>query len=193
MKVSVTGKQIDVGDALRSHVEHELDAAVTKYFSGAIDAHVVFSRQGSSFRSDCDVHVGHGIKVQGRAEAADIYAAFDNTAQRVAKQLRRFKRRLRDHHANQGEADTLTAQSYVLAPEPEEQEAPGEFQPVIVAETETRITEMSLGDAVMRLELEDSPAFMFRNAANARLNVVYRRQDGHIGWIDPAHEVEGSD
>lgn len=191
MKVSVTGKQIDVGDALRSHVEQELDQAVSKYFAGAIEAHVVFSREGSTFRSDCDVNVGHGIKVQGRAQAGDIYAAFDGTAQRVAKQLRRFKRRLRDHHANQGAAESEAAQSYVLAAEPDEQEVPGEFQPVIVAETETQITEMSLGDAVMRLELEDAAAFMFRNAASSRLNVVYRRTDGHIGWIDPAREAEG--
>ena len=191
MQILVSGKQLDVGEALRTHVDERLQNGVTKYFSSSMDAHVVFSREGQGYRADCSVHVGHGIQAQAKAEAGDIYQAFDQAADRLEKRLRRYKRRLRDHHGNERPVpDRFLAQSYVLAPEPEMEEAPEEFQPVIVAEHTSDIHRRSVGEAVMQLDLAELPVLMFRNSGNDHLNVVYRRPDGHIGWIDLVAETE---
>jgi len=174
-----------VGEALRSHVDERLQTGVTKYFPSTMDAHVVFSKEGQGYRADCSVHVGHGIQAQAKAEAGDIYQAFDHAAERLEKRLRRYKRRLRDHHGNERPTpDRLSAQNYVLAPESETEEAPEEFQPVIVAEHTSDIHVRSVGEAVMQLDLAELPVLMFRNSGNGHLNVVYRRPDNHIGWID---------
>ncbi len=190
MQILVSGKQLDVGDALRTHVDERLQSGVAKYFSNSLDAYVVFSREGQGYRADCSVHVGQGIHAQARAEAADIYQAFDHALERLEKRLRRNKRRLRGHHGNERPApDGYMAQNYVLRAEPEEEEAPEEFQPVIVAEHTTDIHRRSVGEAVMQLDLAEQPVLMFRNAGNGHLNVVYRRPDGHIGWIDLVAET----
>lgn len=187
MRIVITGKQIDVGDSLRSHVEDRLTVGVAKYFDRAIDAHVVFSRQGPLFRADCSVHVGAGINVQSHAEVGEIYASFDVAADRVEKRLRRYKRRLRNHR-KMPLGETLPAQTYIIAAEAEDSEEPeetGEFQPVIVAEASTEIASLTVGEAVMRMDLASLPAMMFRNRAHGGLNVVFRRPDGNIGWIEP--------
>jgi len=187
MQILITGKQIDVGDALRRHVEDRLGNGIAKYFANPIDCHVVFSREGHGFRVDCAVHVGHGINVQSQADADDIYAGFDVAADRAEKRLRRYKRRLRRHHERGRAAEeAVFAQSYVLAAEqPErEDEVAEEFQPVIVAESTSTLHARSVGEAVMALDLGEPPVVLFRNAGNGRLNAVYRRADGHIGWID---------
>jgi ribosomal subunit interface protein len=187
MQTKISGKQVDLGDALQAHVEDRLAAMADKYFANAIEAHVVFSREGSGFRADCALHVGHGIEAQARGEALDIYASFDAAADRLEKQLRRYKRRLRDHHIrreSRGGDPIMAAQNYVLQPEPEHEEAPEEFQPVIVAEKSTEIHAMTIGDAVMRLELGEEPMVFFRNNKSDNLSVVHRRADGHIGWMD---------
>ncbi len=189
MQVSVTGKQLDVSDALRGHIEGRLAAAVEKYFGNAIEAHVTVSRQGNRFRADCSVHVGHGIFVQGHGEESDAYASCEGAAERVEKQLRRYKRRLRNHHAKQreNEARNVRALSYVLAnePEDEDQSEVDDAGPVIVAESTTDIPTCTVGEAVMRMDLGNCPIIMFHNSAHGRINVVYRRTDGHVGWIDP--------
>lgn len=187
MRVLITGRQIDVGEALRSHIEERLVAGVSKYFDRAIEAHVVVSRQGPRFRADCSVHVGSGITVQSHGEADEIYASFDLGAERVEKRLRRYKRRLRNHHKVAID-ETITASAFIIAAEDEEAEEPegaDEFQPVIVAETTAEISLLTVGEAVMRMDLGNLPAMMFRNRAHGGLNVVYRRADGNIGWIDP--------
>ncbi|MBL6954731.1 MAG: ribosome-associated translation inhibitor RaiA [Alphaproteobacteria bacterium] len=191
MQILVSGKRLDVGEALRSYVDERLESGVTKYFPNTMDAHVVFSREGQGYRADCSVHVGHGIQAQARAEAEDIYQAFDQASERLAKRLRRYKRRLRDHHGNaRPTPDRLSAQSYVLEVEPEVDEASEEFQPVIVAEHTSDIHRRSVGEAVMQLDLAELPVLMFRNSGNNHLNVVYRRPDGHIGWIDLVADTE---
>ncbi len=188
MKILVTGKQLDIGDALRAHVDSSLDATVGKYFGNVIEAHVVLSREAHRFRSDISVHVGRGIRLQGHAEAEDAYAAFDSAAERIAKRLRRHKRRLRDHHTVKSvQEEGLTAQQYILAGTNEEEaEAEADNHPVVIAEMTTEIATLTVGEAVMRLDLADMPAMMFRNSAHGGLNVVFRRPDGNIGWIDPA-------
>ena len=203
MQLSVKGKQIDVGDALRIHVETSLSAIVDKYFEKAIEAHAVFSRQGNLIRSDLSVHLRRDILVQGQASAPDAYAAFDGAAEHIAKRIRRYKRRLRDRQGETHEAtaENLSARSYVLAEEAEGHEdniatlaggadQPAPDQPVIVAEMTCEIPSLTVGEAVMRMDLADVPTFIFRNRAHGGLNVVYRRRDGHIGWVDP--DLNGS-
>ena len=197
MQLSVKGKQIDVGDALRQHVEEALNAIVEKYFERAIEAHVVFSREAHLLRCDISVHVHRDMVVQGQGTAGDAYAAFDSAADRIAKRIRRHKRRLVDHHGRVRDgtpdsvlADSVSARSYVLAAEPEtddaadHQDGAGD-QPVIVAEMTCEIPTLTVGEAVMRMDLADVPSFIFRNRAHGGLNVVYRRSDGNIGWVDP--------
>lgn len=188
MKVSVSGKQLDVGDAFRTHAETTLLAVVDKYFGNALDAHAVLSRQAYIFRADIAVHVGRNILVQGHAEAAAPYPAFDAAADHIGKRLRRYKRRLRDHHKRQDQhAASLEAQQYILAAATEESDealSNGD-KPVIVAELTTSIDTMTVGEAVMRLDLAELPAMMFRNSAHGEFNMIYRRPDGNIGWVDP--------
>jgi ribosomal subunit interface protein len=200
MQLSVTGKQIDVGSALRLHIEKSLESAVAKYFDNAIEGAVVLAREGRLFRADISVHIGRGIMAQGHGEASEAYAAFDTAADRIAKRLRRYKRRLRNHHKNRVNApETLLASQYILAPEEDEDEDEDEDEgegegegedgdachPVIVAEMSTEIITMTVGEAVMRMDLAELPVMMFRNSAHGGFNLVYRRPDGNVGWIDP--------
>ena len=189
MQLSVTGKQLDVGDALRTHVEESLEASVGKYFDNAIEANVVFSRVAHRYRTDISVHVGRGILVQSHAEVSEPYPAFDTALEHLDKRLRRHKRRLRNHHKGAKEK-FLPAQQYILAGETEEPPAEeSEKQwPVIIAEMATEIPMLTVEEAVMRLDLGELPALMFSNSAHRGLNVVYRRSDGNIGWIDPQGE-----
>lgn len=188
MQLSVKGRQLDIGDALRTHIEESLPVAVEKYFENPTDAHVALAKEGKQFRADVTVHVGKGIEVQGHAASEDAYAAFDIAAAHVAKRLRRYKRRLRDHHRGRSEQiSEIRAQQYVLEPESENiDEAPPSDQPVIIAETEMQIETLTVSEAVMRMDLSNEPALVFRNSANGGINVVYVRSDGNIGWIDPA-------
>ena len=189
MDISVKGKNLDVGDALRSHATDNLTDVVEKYFNHAIDATITFSREGNDFKADISVHPGpRGLVVQSASAGAEAYGAFDGALERVATQLRRYKRRLSSHHqkVRAGE-DLLPAQQYVIQPETSDEE-PAEDQPqMIIAEMETPIAALSVSEAVMRLDLADAPVVMFKNSAHGGLNVVYRRADGNIGWIDPAN------
>ncbi|MBK8210219.1 MAG: ribosome-associated translation inhibitor RaiA [Rhodospirillales bacterium] len=188
MELSIKGRGLDVGGSLRAHVQEHLGNAVAKYFAKAHDAAVTVSRDGPLFRVDISVHPTRGMLVQGQGSADDAYAAFDAAFERISKQLRRYKRRLVDHRHRGGEQpETTPAQQYIIALESSEEELPADGQPAIIAELPTEIATLSVGEAVMRLDLADVPAMMFRNQANGVLNVVYRRPDGNIGWIDPAN------
>lgn len=192
MDIQVYGKQIDIGDALREQIVDRLGDGVSKYFESAIDAHITLSREAHLIRVDCSVHVGHDIRLQSQGEAPDPYAAFDLALERIEKRLRRYKRRLTDHHKQQRESfESQQAISYVLAGEDEEAaEETAPDQPIIVAETKTDIPTVTVSDAVMRMDLAEAPVFMFRNSAHGGLNVVYRRADGNVGWIDPVGSVQ---
>lgn len=184
MEIAIKGKHVDVGDALRGHAESHLNNAVTKYFERAINANVVFSKEGHGFHTDISVHAGRGMVMQGGYTGDDAYAAFDGALGRIAKQLRRYKGRIRDHHKG-GDADMIAAQYAILAPEEDAEELPEEGQPAIVAEMPHEIATLTVGEAVMRMDLADAPVMMFRNRAHGGFNVVYRRSDGNVGWIDP--------
>lgn len=189
MEISVKGKNMDVGEALSAHVQDQLTPAVNKYFNQAIDATVTFSREAHQLRADISVHPGpRGLLIQSKSEGADAYGAFEGALERIAKQLRRYKRRLSDHHKGLTAADEyLQAQQYVMEPEQEDNAVEPDGQPAIVAEMETHIATLTVSEAVMRMDLADVPVVMFRNTANGGLNVVYRRNDGNIGWIDPSN------
>jgi len=194
MQIQISARQVEVSEALRSHVAGRLASAVEKYFASPIEAHVTVAREGSAYRTDCSVHVGHGIQAQSHGEADDLAASFDAAAAKLEKQLRRYKRRLRDHHNRQKERrpESQIAQDYVLASEPDDAEAPERFEPVVVAENSTAVLTLTVGEAVMRMDLADLPVLLFRNSAHGGYNVVYRRGDGHIGWLDP-RPADGQD
>ena len=184
MNLIVKGQQIDVGDALREHVRASLDGVFDKYFGDAIDATVTFSRDAHLYRASVSAHVGRGIMAQSEATADQPYAAFDQAGERLAKRLRRHKRRLRDHH--KAPVETLSAGHYVLAADAPEGESTGEnARPPVIAEMKTEIATLTVSEAVMRMDLADGGAMMFVNRAHGGLNMVYRRPDGNVGWVDP--------
>lgn len=192
MRIEVSGKQIDIGEALQTHVTQEVTAVAGKYAGRPTDAKVTFSRDAHLLCCEISVHLSTGLVVQAKGAATEIYAAFDEALDRMAKQLRRHKRRLKDHHKDRPEpVETEAAAAFVLAPfaeegddEEEGDEAPGDA-PAIIAETETRLPSLTVGEAVMQMELAHAPVLVFRNEKGGALNVVYRREDGNIGWIDP--------
>ncbi|MDE2028943.1 MAG: ribosome-associated translation inhibitor RaiA [Alphaproteobacteria bacterium] len=187
MKLSVKGKQIDVGDALRTHVETQLKDVVAKYFGSGLDAQVTFSRDAHLFCADITVHAGRGITLQSNASASEPYPAFDTALARLAGRLRRHKTKLKQHHHESArEAEASVAAAFVLRGDHEEEV---NDNPTVVAEMTTPIETLTVSEAVMRLDLGDLPALMFRNRANGGLNMIYRRADGHIGWVDPAESL----
>ncbi|MDF1856660.1 ribosome-associated translation inhibitor RaiA [Pseudooceanicola sp.] len=187
MRYQITGKHIDVGEALQTHVQTELGEVVGKYAQRPIDATVVFSKSAHEFVCEAVVHLSSGLTAQAKAHATEIYAAFDECNEKMDKQLRRYKRRLKDHHAKRDQpVEHLEAASYILAADQEEGESDApDLQPVIVAEMQTQIPSLSVGEAVMHMELAGAPVLVFRQQGKDGLNVVYRRDDGNIGWIDP--------
>ncbi len=188
MRYQISGHQIDIGEALQTHVKTELSAAVTKYAERPTDATVIFSRNAHEFVCEAVVHLSTGLTAQARAHATEIYAAFDKCAEKMEKQLRRYKRRLKDHHRERKEPVEVTAApSYILAGTEDEGEGqePETLQPMIIAEMEARVPALSVGEAVMQMELAGAPILVFRNEGHNGVNVVYRRDDGNIGWIDP--------
>jgi ribosomal subunit interface protein len=188
MEITVSGKQVDLSDALRTRVSDHLDVIASKYFDHALEAQVTFSRARSFFICDINVHAGRGLLLRGEGEAADANAAFDDAAEHIAKRLRRYRRRVNEHArdiANRERPEA--ARQYVLRQEDlSAGRANGEAHATIVAESATEISLLSVSEAVMRMDLADQPVLMFRNSTTGQLNVVYRRSDGNIGWIDPS-------
>ena len=187
MRYQISGKQMDVGEALQSHVEKELGAVLAKYSGRPTDAHVTFSRNAHQFVCEAVVHLSTGLISQAKGQANEVYAAFDVCAEKMDKQLRRYKRRLKDHHKARTEpVEQLDGSAYILAGSDDQEEAePDTLQPMIIAEMEAKIPSITVGEAVMQLELAGAPVLVFRNQGIDRVNVVYRREDGNIGWIDP--------
>ncbi|TJZ83355.1 ribosome hibernation-promoting factor, HPF/YfiA family [Paracoccus hibiscisoli] len=188
MRYTISGKHIDVGDALTTHVKTELGETLEKYSQRPTDASVTFSKDAHQFLCDTVVHLSTGLTVQARGSANDnIYAAFEACREKMDKQLRRYKRRLKDHHKDHAEPVVFgQADSYVLAAEDDDAESQGgSLEPIIIAEMESRVPTLSVGDAVMHMELSGSPLLVFRNEKHGGVNVVHRRDDGNVGWIDP--------
>jgi ribosomal subunit interface protein len=191
MQITVSGKQVDLSDALRTRVAQQLDSIAGKYFDHALEAHVTFSRARSFFTCDINLHAGRGLMLRGEGEAGDANSAFDDAAEHIAKRLRRYRRRVNEHSRDQASRERPQAgRQYILRQEDEEQPSAGGTRQAgtyatVIAETATEIAKLSVSDAVMRMDLADQPVLMFRNSATGELNVVYRRSDGNIGWIAP--------
>ncbi len=192
MQITVSGKQVDLSDALRVRVEQHLDLIAGKYFDHALEANVTFSRARSFFCCDINVHAGRGLTLRGEGEAADAHSAFDDAAEHIAKRLRRYRRRVNEHARDlANRARPEAGRQYVLRQEedtpPPDGEAAAEASTfaTVIAEAPAEISCLSVGEAVMRMDLADQQLLMFRNSTTGDLNVVYRRTDGNIGWIDP--------
>jgi ribosomal subunit interface protein len=198
MPFRVSGKNIAIGEALRGRVSQRIAEATAKYFDGGYSGHVTIGKDGFGFRTECVVHLDSGIVLEADATAGDAYSSADQAAERIEKRLRRYKRRLRDHQTARVDGRAIeqnaeAAPSYVIAaPEPDTDEEITEFNPVIIAESTTTLKRMSVSDAVMQLDLTGTTVVVFRHAGHGRVNLVYRRADGHIGWIDPP-AVEAKD
>lgn len=189
MRYQISGKQIDVGEALQTHVRNELGETFEKYAQRPTDSTVIFSRDAHYLICDAVVHLATGLTVQAKGQDPDnIYAAFEKCREKMDKQLRRYKRRLKDHYKDRtSPVEYAAASSYVLAADEDEWESQDDsgLQPIIVAEMETRVPTLSVGDAVMQMELAGVPMLVFRNEKHGGVNVVHRRDDGNVGWIDP--------
>jgi ribosomal subunit interface protein len=189
MRYQISGKQIDIGDALQTHVKTSLGAAVSKYAERPTDATVIFSKSGHEHVCEATVHLSTGLTASAKGSSPEIYAAFDSCCEKMEKQLRRYKRRLKDHHRDRPQpVDVFGASTYILAGSEDadaDADEPDTLQPIIVAEMETPVPRLSVGEAVMQMEIAGAPLLVFRNEKHEGVNVVYRRDDGNIGWIDP--------
>jgi len=194
MTLRISGKSINVGDALRGRVTERTDEVLRKYFDGNYSGHITLSKDGFGFRTDCALHLDSGITLEADSNAADAYASADQALLMIEKRLRRYKSRLKDRSARKAyaasaalaemEAPTLDAPSYVI-------EAPGDddevtaYSPVIIAEATTSLKRLSVSEAVMELDLTGVACIVFQHGSSGRVNIIYRRPDGNVGWVDP--------
>ena len=189
MSLRISGKNLDVGEALRGQAEERVAAAVSKYYEGGYQGHVTVDKDGSAFRTDGVLHLSSGITLEASATAHDAYASLDKMAERIEKRLRRYKRRLKDRSGGNGREAGIEIPSYVIAaPDDDVEDFDGTSagdNPVIVAESTKSLHVRTVSDAVAELDLTGAPVVVFRHAGNGRMNIVYRRRDGNIGWIDP--------
>ena len=190
MRYQISGKQIDIGEALQTHVKAELGEVVEKYAQRPTEVVVFFSRVAHEFTCETTLHLSTGLKAQAKGHSTEIYAAFESCREKMDKQLRRYKRRLRNHHKDRMQPVEFDGgSSYILAASNDhldhEDGEPDTLQPIVIAEMETKIPSITVGEAVMQLELAGHRMLVFRNEGHGGVNVVYRRDDGNIGWIDP--------
>ncbi|HTU54810.1 MAG TPA: ribosome-associated translation inhibitor RaiA [Acetobacteraceae bacterium] len=192
MQITIAGKQLDLSDALQTHVSENLDRITRKYFDHALEAVVTFGRARSFFTCDINLHAGRDLVLRAEGEAQDAHTAFDDAAEHIAKRLRRYRRRVNEHARDLANRERPEmARQYILSQEERATPAPAgspEIGPyaTVIADSAMEIDRLSVSDAVMRLDLADQQVLMFRNRATGTLNVIYRRSDGHIGWIEPS-------
>ena len=186
MSFRVSGKNLDVGDALRERINDRIAETVGKYFDGGYSGHATLAKDGFGFRTECAIHLDSKITLHAEGIAPDAYASADQAAARIEKRLRRYHRRLKDHRSERNDEPSIDAASYIIAaPEDEGETESGAFTPVIIAESTTALKRLSVSDAVTELDMTGAPVVVFRHAAHGGINIVYRRADGHFGWIDP--------
>jgi ribosomal subunit interface protein len=193
MTLRVSGKNLDVGEALRQHVLEKVEATVARYFSGSVAGHVVLTREGSGYRSDCTLRLSSGVSLHAEGRAHEPYLCFDQAAGKIEGRLRRYKTRLRGHAGvSTANARGKVANYLIESPGEEEEEPVGGFNPVVVAEGTEDLKSLSVASAVAELDLTGAPVIVFQHAGSGRVNVVYRRRDGAIGWLDPQAPREPS-
>jgi ribosomal subunit interface protein len=186
MPFRVSGKNLDIGDALRDRVSDRIAETVGKYFDGGYSGHLTLAKDGFGFRTECAIHLDSKVTLHAEGIATDAYASADQAALRIEKRLRRYHRRLKDHRAERVDGASVAAASYIIAaPEDDGETDIDAFTPVIIAESTTTLKQLSVSDAVTELDMTGAPVLVFRHAAHGGINIVYRRADGHFGWIDP--------
>ena len=187
MTIQIAGRHMSVGDALQTRITDGLEAAVTKYFDRAFSGNVTVEKRGHEVVIECNAHLPSGIVLQSRGAASDPYAALEEALEKMEKRVRRYHRRLKDHH-KRSPLPREPANAFILkgSDEGEESSESAGEAPLIVAESAADVKTMSVSEAVMQLELSETPAVLFRNVKHDGLNMVYRREDGNIGWVDPA-------
>jgi ribosomal subunit interface protein len=194
MTLRISGKSINVGDALRGRVSERTDEVLRKYFDGNYSGHITLSKDGFGFRTDCALHLDSGITLEAESNAADAYASADQALLMIEKRLRRYKSRLKDRSARKAyaasaalaemEAPTLDAPSYVIEALADDDDVTA-YNPVINAEATTSLKRLSVSEAVMELDLTGAACIVFQHGSSGRVNIIYRRPDGNVGWVDP--------
>ncbi len=185
MALRISGKHMDIGDSLRERIETRIEDAVEKYFGNGYSGHVTVEKEGSFFSSDCMVHLDSGVTLQASARESDPNVSFDRAAERIETRLRRYTRKLKNHSAKAEAIDSDAAYT-IMSTHSDNEEVAEDFAPTVVAESVRQLRASSVAEAVMQLELMDEPVHVFKNAGSGVVNVVYRRADGNVGWIDPA-------
>ncbi|CAI8221497.1 MAG: Ribosome hibernation promotion factor [Alphaproteobacteria bacterium] len=183
MNIHITGRHMETGAALQAHVETRLHDAVSKYFERSAEVTVTFSKQGHEFQAACALHLDSGLYLHASGAAQDVYACFDQSIGKIEKQLRRYKRRLKNHHDQKKLAAVIEAPLKILAPEAQG-DVPAEFTPVVIAESKKQVSQLSVSEAVMQLELGEDDFVLFKSATRNNVNIVYKRRDGNIGWLE---------
>jgi ribosomal subunit interface protein len=192
MTIQVTGKNLDVGEALRGYVQERVGQTVEKFIGRETTGHVRIEKEHGEFRTDCTIHLWQGMSLEAHGVAPDAYQSADRACERLEKRVRRYKRRLKRRSGGETPRKQTPATDYVIQGAQERHEEQDDGNPVIIAEAETPVHEMAVSDAVMQMDLSDRPFVVFRNGSHGEINVVYRRDDGNIGWIDPAAPLRSS-
>ena len=187
MTLRVSGKNVDIGDALRTHTVTRVSECLGRYFSGGFQGHVTVEKEGHGYRTECAIHLNTGLSIQTVGSAHDPYPSVDQAVERLEKRLRRHKGKIKDHAAHKAHRVEVEEGAYRVIEAPsEDEEVPHDYAPIVIAEATKTLKRMSVGEAVVELDLTGSEFVMFRHAGHGGLNLVYRRRDGNIGWIDPA-------
>jgi ribosomal subunit interface protein len=187
MSLRISGKHMELGDSFRSSISTRIIEAIDKYFDGGFSGHVTVEKSGSRYAADCNLHLNSGVNLQAEGHGQDPHVAFDKAAERIEKRLRRYKRRLKDHNIQNvkgGDISYTVMES--VGDNDDDFEVATDYAPAIIAETTLQLKTLSVAQAVIELDMKDSPVMVFKNAGNGHVNVVYRRNDGNIGWIDAA-------
>ena len=195
MTLRISGKSISVGEALRDRVSERTDEVLRKYFDGNYSGHITLSKYGFGFKTDCALHLDSGVTLEAESNAADAYASADAALLMIEKRLRRYKSRLKDRSARKAHAaaaalaeidgTVLDAPSYVIEAPAESDDEVTEYNPVIIAEVTKSLRRLSVSEAVMELDLTGAACLVFQHGSSGRVNIIYRRSDGNIGWVDP--------
>jgi len=186
MQIKISGKHIDIGEGLRQHIDARLQSFRERFFEGSVHGNVTLEKRRGFFLSDCSLHLATGLHLQAHAENADPQACVDAALAHLEKQLKKYKQRLKDHHRQpRAPHAAREAMAYVIQPEEHHEEEPAGLNAPVIAESAATIPQLSVGEAVMQLDISTTHFVLFHNTKEGRLNVVYRRPDGNIGWLDP--------
>ena len=188
MPLRISGKNLDIGESLRRHAQEKIEMILARYFDGRVSGHVVICPEGSGYRADCSLHLSSGMNLEAEGKAQEPYASFENALDKIERRLRRYKKRLKEHQPGSSAAngqERLQVANYTIEAPEEEQEEEELFNPVVVAEGSQPLKSLSVASAVAELDLSGASFVVFQHASSARVNVVYRRGDGAIGWLDP--------